>query len=408
MIRARVFPIPAQGDIRFRIQYAQELATESGVTVYDYPLNSSKFSKQPLENVSVRISLESDIPLKSVYSPSHAVEVVREGDHKATVVFEGEKLVPDSDFRLYYQVSKKDFGLAVLNHRPAGEDGYFLVMISPKEEYAPDEIQPKDFTLVVDSSGSMLGPKMEQAKKALVHCLEHLNTQDRFRIIRFSTDVEAGTGELVPATQENVAKAKEFVAGIEARGGTNIHDSLAEALKSRAEPGRLPIVIYLTDGKPTISEREPAKILAKARELNVDAARVFVFGVGDDLDAHLLDKIAEENHGTQTYVGEKDDIGTQVASFYEKVASPVLADLALSFEGGMKIHDLYPKKLPDLFKGTQLVLFGRYSGEGDVAIRLAGKVGTEAREFVYEASFAAVEAKNEFLPRLWARRKVGF
>ncbi|MBI4617586.1 MAG: VWA domain-containing protein [Planctomycetes bacterium] len=408
MIQARVFPIPAQGDVRIRIRYAQELETEGGVTVYAYPLNSSKFSKQPLENVSVRVSLESDIPLKSVYSPTHAVEVVREGDHKASIVYEGEKIVPDVDFRLYYQVSKKDFGLAVLSHRPAGEDGYFLVMISPKEEYAPEEIQPKDFTLVVDTSGSMLGPKMDQAKKALVYCLSNLNAQDRFRIVRFSTDVEVSSPELVPASPENVAKAKEFVAAMEARGGTNIHDSLAEALKVQSAPGRLPLVIFMTDGKPTISEREPGKILDKVGELNRNGARIFVFGVGDDLNTHLLDLIAEKHRGARSYVGDKDDIDTQVGSFYEKVSSPVLSDLALSFEGGVKISDLYPKKLPDLFKGTQLVLFGRYSGEGDVAIRLAGKIGAQAREFVYEATFGATEARNEFLPRLWARRKVAY
>ncbi len=407
MIRARVFPIPAQGDVRIRISYAQELETEGSVTAYEYPLSSIKFSREPLESVRVTLDLQSDIPVKSIYSPTHAVEIVRKGDHEATIAFEGEKVVADADFRLYYQVSKKDLGLALLTHRPAGEEGYFLVMVSPKEEYAADEIAPKDLTVVVDTSGSMLGTRMDQAKAALVYFLEHLDPRDRFRIIRFSTDVDASFETLADANEENLRKAKAWVGSLEARGGTNIEGGLAKALETRPVDGRLPMIVFITDGKPTIGERDTNKILEGVRAKNPAGARIFVFGVGDDLNTHLLDLIAEQNDGTRSYVGEKDDLQAKVASFYEKVSSPVLADLELTFDG-IKVKDLYPKRLPDLFKGMQLVLFGRYEGEGDHVVKLTGKVGGQSREYVYEGSFPASQESSEFLPRLWARRKVAY
>ncbi len=407
MIRARVFPIPAQGDVRIKISYAQELETEGSLTAYEYPLNSSRFSKEPLASVRVSLTLASEIPLKSIYSPTHPVEIVRKGDHEATVHYEGEKVVPDADFRLYYQVSKKDLGVALLTHRAAGEDGYFLVMISPKEEYAPEEIQPKDLTLVVDTSGSMLGPRMDQAKAALVYCLEHLDRRDRFQIVRFSTEVDAYAEGLSDASEENVQKAKAWVGMLEARGGTNIIGGLQKALEIQPTSGRVPMIVFITDGKPTIGERGTGRIVEGVRTKNPSGSRIFVFGVGEDLNAQLLDLIAEENHGTRSYVGEKDDLQVRLASFYEKVSSPVLSDLALDF-GGMKVKDLYPKKLPDLFQGMQLVLFGRYAGEGDHALKLTGQVGGQPREYVYEGTFPASKAEGDFLPRLWARRKVGY
>ena len=152
--------------------------------------------------------------------------MVRDGEQRASVHYEAEDVVPETDFRLYYQLSGEEFGLAMLTHRPPGEDGFFLLMLRPKVEYTPEEIAPKDLTLVVDTSGSMLGPKMDQAKKAIHYCLDHLNPGDRFRIVRFSTDVEAHADRLQEATPENLAAAREFVTGIHARGGTNIVDAL--------------------------------------------------------------------------------------------------------------------------------------------------------------------------------------
>jgi Ca-activated chloride channel family protein len=407
MIRARVFPIPARGDVTIEIRYEQILNSEGGVTEYVYPLNSSRFSKKPLQEVVISVDLASDIPLKAIYSPTHPVDVVRKGDRAARVVYEGKNVVPGRDFVLYSSQSRKDLGLSLLTHREEGEDGFFLLFVTPKEEYNENEIQPKAIQFVVDTSGSMTGQKMEQARRALIHCLKHLNPRDHFNVIAFSTEARPLAPKFLSATEQNVTQAVRFVEALEARGGTAIDEALTQALTATPPEGILPMVIFLTDGKPTIGERNPTQILANVTKKNVARSRIFVFGVGSNLDTHLLDKIAEANQGTREYVTEGEDIAVKVKRFYDKASSPVLANLDLKIDG-VEVLDVYPKKLPDLFRGTQLVVLGRYDGKGDVAVHLRGKIGVEQREFVHEATFPTSDSSAEFLPRLWAHRKVAY
>jgi Ca-activated chloride channel family protein len=269
-------------------------------------------------------------------------------------------------------------------------------------------IVPKDITFVIDVSGSMTGSKMAQAKRAIRFCLDHLNAEDRFEVIRFSTEADALFGKLAAASRENVAKAQAYVQELEAIGGTNTDEALALALKSNAESSTRPkIVIFMTDGKPTIGETDEERLVRKVRDGNAGHLRVFTFGIGDDLNTHFLDKLTEATRAARTYVGEKEDIALPIAAFYEKIKSPVLVDLALRFEGGVKTSQTYPRDLPDLFKGSQLMVFGRYSGTGGL-VTLSGTVDGKRISIPYGTIFPARTDANEIIAPLWAAQRIGY
>lgn len=412
LFKVRIFPIEPNSKKRVTLSYTQLLKADDGLVSYALPLNTSRFSSRPIKSVSVKIELESRQPLKSIYSPSHAVEVKRHTARRATAGFEASDVQPDADLALYFAPEKDEIGVNLLTFRERGEDGYFLLLASPGVDVKERHIIPKDVAFVLDTSGSMAGKKLEQAKKALQFCIENLNDGDRFDIIRFSTEVEPLFDKLAEATKQNRAKANEFVEKLKPIGGTAIDDALKQAI-SLAPPGaagqqRIFVIIFLTDGRPTIGTTDENQILANVKRRNDGWNRIFCFGIGTDVNTHLLDKITEETRAFSQYVLPEEDLEVKVSSFFSRIKEPVLANPTLKFTGDVRATKLYPSPLPDLFKGEQIVLVGRYSGRGDSAIVIEGTVNGAARKFTYEARFPRAAGEHEFIPRLWATRRVGY
>ncbi len=409
MYKARIFPIPASGSVRVKLEYAQVLGIDNGLVRYRYPLNTEKFSSQPLEQVSVLVNVSSKKPIKSVFCPTHNMAVVRHSDSKATASYEDRNVKPDQDLVFYYSLSDEEFGLSLLTYNEPGQDGFFIARIAPKAQVSASEVVPKDICFIADTSGSMAGAKIEQTRKALLYCLNKLNPQDRFQFVLFSHETRNLAEELVPATAENIKRAVAFIEQIQAEGGTNINDAILDGLKSRpsGEGHRPYLMVFLTDGQPTIGETNAQKILSNVAGANAGSVRLFVFGVGDDVNTQLLDKLAEQNHGARDYIGDKENLEIKVSSFYRKVADPVLANLELHFPK-LGVHDVFPKRLPDLFAGSEVVVVGRYSQSGNRAVELLGQRRSTKERFVYETNFAEHSTEHAFLPQLWAMRKVGF
>ncbi len=411
MYKARVFPIPAQGEVRIKMDYAQVVPVSAGLATYVYPLNTEKFSSAPLEEVAVRVRIKSRQALSTVFCPSHNSSVDRKGKHEAVVGYEGRNVLPDKDFIVSYKTSDEAFGLVLLTHREGGEDGYFMARVSPASKVDEEHVIPKDICFVIDTSGSMSGKKIEQAREALRFCLDNLNRKDRFNVMSFSTEVRPYQDELTPASRDNVSAAREHVAGFKAIGGTAINEALLAALESgkkgKEDTGRPYMIVFLTDGLPTVGERDVEKILANVKRSNPGNVRLFVFGVGHDVNTRLLDKLAEENHGAREYVSEQEDLEVKLSGFYTMIANPVLSDLRLDF-GDAGASDVYPKVLPDLFQGTELVVLGRYEAAGKQSITLHGQRGDERVKFTWDEKFAKRKAAHDYLPRLWASRKIGY
>lgn len=409
LFKVRIFPIEPNSKKRIKLTYSQVLKSDDGLVNLTFPLNTEKYSAKPLRNVSVKVDLETKQPLKSVYSPTHKVEVKRDGPRKATIGFESSDVKPDSDFQLFYTTEKSDLAVNLLAYKTGAEDGYFLLLASPGTEVKETKVIPKDVTFVLDTSGSMAGAKLEQAKKALLFCVENLNDKDRFQIIRFSTEAESLFDSLVDAETKNRQKARDFIKDLKPIGGTAIDDALKKALSSRTQEGNRPfVVIFLTDGRPTVGNTDEHTILRGVQSDNNANTRVFCFGIGTDVNTHLLDQIAEETKAFSQYVLPDEDLELKVSSFYTKIKEPVLANPQITFPGDVRVTKLYPSPVPDLFKGEQLILAGRYSGKGSGALQVEGLVDGQKKKFAYDVSFPDEANDHEFIPRLWATRRVGY
>jgi len=409
LFKVRIFPIEPNARKRITLSYSQLLKADSGLVNFLFPLNTEKYSARPIKSVSVKVDLETKRPLKSIYSPSHKVEIKRNGANKAVIGFEATDLKPDSDFQLFYGHDEADLGVSLLTYKTADNDGYFLLLASPGTETKNTKVIPKDVAFVLDTSGSMAGAKLEQAKKALAFCVENLNEGDRFEVLRFATEVEPLFDKLSDVSKDNRQRAQSFIKDLKPLGGTAIDDALKKALALRPEKADRPfVVIFLTDGRPTVGNTVEDQIVDNARKASAGNVRVFCFGIGTDVNTHLLDKITEETRAYSTYVLADEDIEVKVSNFFTKVKDPVLASPKMTFPDTVRVSKLYPSPLPDLFKGEQLVLAGRYSGKGDGAVQIEGTVSGEKKRFAYDVQFADTANDHDFIPRLWATRRVGY
>lgn len=412
-VQARIFPIPPGGERRIELEYVQALTAENGLVRYTYPLSTEKFSLWPLENVSISVEVRSSqAPIRAVYSPSHEIAINRLDDRHVMAGYEDVDVLPDTDFTLYYSLGDEQaFHLLTYRDRddPVDPDGFFLIMLAPRPEAAIETLS-KDVILVLDRSGSMDGEKFRQAQEALRYILRHLNPDDRFNIIVFSTGLETYGRNLRPAEEANEAIA--WVDRQSAQGSTDINRALLEAaaMSDRERPTYL---IFLTDGLPTEGIVESQDILDNLDSTAPDNLRLFAFGVGYDVDTFLLDSLAQAHHGSSSYVLPGERLDEVLSAFYAKISSPVLTDLSLDFEE-IRTYDIYPDPLPDLFAGSQIIVVGRYREGGIADIVLRGKVEGRRQTFRFDEQRFADDDDEirssvlDAIPRLWATRKIGY
>ncbi|MBN1178019.1 MAG: VWA domain-containing protein [Anaerolineae bacterium] len=403
-VRASIFPIPPGGERRVELEYTEILPVENGLVRYTYPLNTERFSDRPLEECTIHVSLRSLDPIHALYSPTHQdrIFVERDGNYRATVSYEETDVLPEKDFELVYTVNQEDVGLSLLTYREPPDDGFFLLLAAPGVDVDAARVVPRDVFLILDISGSMEGEKIAQAREALAYVLAHLNPEDRFNVIAFSSGLRQYAPELRPASEGT--DAADWVARLDAIGGTDINRALLEAA-AQVDPDRTTVFIFLTDGQPTEGVTDVTQILSNVAASLPRTARLFAFGVGDDVNTILLDTLAEQHRGATAYVRPDERIDEEISAFYAQVSVPVLADIELDF-GDVRVEEVYPDPLPDLFAGTQLILAGRYRDPGPARITLSGEVEGDAQSFVYEGTFRAAGG-DDFIPRLWAARKIG-
>ncbi len=407
LIRARLFPIPARGDTTVTLRYEQLLPSVGGLVELCYPLRADAFGGG-LARVSGSIEVRAEAGVGTVFSPSHALDVVRQGEGRVVASFEEKSSRCDRDLRVLWGLGRGDVDFHLASTKPAGEDGYFLMLLAPNRE-AKGEALRKDIVFVLDTSGSMGergGEKIRQAKAALGYALGRLGEGDRFNVVAFATAPRPFREGVVDASPENVKAALAFVDGLEATGGTAIHDALVAALRIDRAEGRVPIVFFLTDGEATVGPVETPAILSAVEKANAAGARIFSFGVGDELNATLLTDLADRTRGNALFVSEKEGIEIKASALFDQVASPVLTDVTLRVDGA-EVHDLHPARLADLFKGQQVSVVGRYGKPGACAVTLTGKLGGSEVTYTYDARFTDA-AEREYLPRLWAIRQVGY
>lgn len=429
LFQASIFPIPANSDKKIELTYTEVLKAESGTVAYRYPLGTGhnvwsrpmpfedrpaggirRGGSQQFGTVSGTIEIVGREALRNIYSPTHQIDVKMKGETTARLSFETKN--NDTDFQLFYGLSNNDFGMSLVTYREPGKDGYFLLMLSPKDDFAERELVNKDIVFVLDTSGSMAEEgKIEKARKALLFGVKTLRDGDRFNIINFAGEEHLMERSLISANAEGKRRGEEFINRLQPTGGTNINDSLIASLKQFEKSDRPKMLVFMTDGRPTVGETNVDRIIVNLKNAKNLDVRIYPFGFGYDVNTTLLDRIGSENDGISDYVQPKEDLEIKVSNFFQRVSSPVLSDVDLDF-GPVLTEYTYPRKLTDLFRGMQMTIIGRYKNTNDlndITLRLTGRSGVDSRSFAYDnLDFPMRSDKNDFLPRLWASRRVGW
>jgi Ca-activated chloride channel homolog len=408
VFKARLFPIEPRSRKKIKIAYREVLEKDNNAIAYLYQLSTEKFSAKAIESVAITLKIESSTPLGSIHCPTHPVTVTRRGASQATVVYQSSRSLPDTDFEVFITPAAGQLGFSLLTYRDPGQDGVFFFSASPGFAGKAAAVNAKDVVFVLDTSGSMAGRALEQAQSALRYCLDRLHRDDRFNIIRFATEAEPLFRELRSAETENLRQAKIFIDQWQAAGGTNCEEAMKLALAAFHAAERPNMVVLITDGKPTIGETGEEALLKGIEQANRGHGRIFPVAIGGDINTHLLDKLAEQTRAFRTYIAGAEDVENGIARFYDKIQSPVLSAVRMAVSGGVRVNQLYPGELPDLYKGSTLTVCGRYQGSGPAEIEIQGQVNGRAQKFTFRADFPARNNKNDFLPQLWAARRVGF
>lgn len=414
LFKVRIFPIEARKEKKIKITYTEILENDNNTSEYIFPLNTKKYSAKPLQNISFNINIKNKNKITTLYSPTHKTEVVRKGKGKAVVGYEAKTVKPDVDFKLFIGTANSNIGAAnsnigvsLLTYKEDNENGFFLMNINPGYVSPSDNVVEKDITFVLDVSGSMSGEKMKQARKAIKFCVDNLNKGDKFEIIKFSTVAYPLFGKRRKATKANRKKAEQFISDLEAIGGTNMEEAFELACKEKDNPSRPHMIVFITDGKPTIGETTQTGLMKKISKNTPKNTRIFTFGIGEDINTLLLDKITEKTRAYRSYITPSEDIEVKISNFYTKVSSPVLTDINIKFSKGKRISEMYPRNLPDLFKGSSLTVLGKFDKTGTANVILTGKVNGKSKKYTYRLKLNK-GTDNDFVPVLWATRKIGF
>ncbi|MCK5944421.1 MAG: VWA domain-containing protein, partial [Planctomycetes bacterium] len=411
-LRSSVFPVPAGGRQKIRLTYDHVLEVDGDRVDYVLPRSEMLTLDAPW---SITVDLSARATIGVCYSPSHELHVQRRGASKMTLRVTAASQRDPGAFRLCFTtVGDEDVPTAAMftYPDPTVGGGYFLLLANaPKMTRA--KALKREVTLVLDRSGSMAGRKLEQAKAAALQVLEGLADGEGIQIIHYGNDVGAAFERPVAKDRNTAAKARRFLADIRPHGGTNIHDALLESLRAPAMPDTLPLVLFLTDGLPTVGPTSERDLFALIEKGNAHGRRVFCFGVGNDVNVPLLDRIADQTRAVTTYVQPEEDVEVKVARTFARLDHPVLAGPSLRTVDGAgevvsRTAEVLPRRINDLFAGDQLVVLGQYRGEQDLTFELRGRTPTGDKRFRFTLPVRSASTRHAFVPRLWASRQIAF
>ncbi len=401
--KASIAPILPGKKVKVHIEFTYTLSRIGNTFYVTCPLSGLKYSGKPVKSIVVTGTIETEgTPITNIYSPLYPIEKEIDLTH-ATFSMEAQNEKPSKDLLIYFTQDIKEVSGTLLTYKEKKEkNGYFMFIISASQKKEKTPV-PKDIIVVLDRSGSMAGEKIKQAKEALTFILNRLGKEDRARIITFSSSVHTISPGWIDQEKRSVVKKK--VEEIDAAGGTNIYEALDEALSLNTREGTQAYVIFLTDGMPTVGIQDEKKIEELVKE-KIGSKRLFVFGIGDDVNLEFLTRLFRYGRGQGEFILGKD-IETAISAFYSKIEDPMLTNITLTYPE--TFYDIYPKIPQDLFWGESITVFGRYEEDppDSVTIVLRGKRANGENTYTYHFSMRPDE-ENNFIPELWARRKIGY
>jgi Ca-activated chloride channel family protein len=409
MLRARIFPIAPGEEKKVVVRFQMVAEREGDALRVDYfqgkqsQQNWLAFARNDNDErprASFVLTYPSDQMYGSPYSPTHSLSTSNRGGRRE-VRAEGSA----SEVTLLIPVRKSNEpSISVLTYAPRNEDGFALITLSPPSVAA--RVTPRDVTLVLDVSGSMSGVKIRQARDAGKQVLATLGPSDRFKLIDFSTEVRTFRDDFVRATRENIAEGSRYLESLDASGSTNISGALDAALEGGVPSGRLGLVLFVTDGEPTIGERNPESIAARVNRQRGDR-RIFSFGVGADLNAALVERLAVEGKGTAQFVRPDESVERAVSIVASRLTNPVVTNVRVSADG-VRLLKRHPSEATDIFAGQDYVLLARYDGSGSARLRFDGQSANGPVSWTSRVVFPESSRENPYIARLWATQRIGY
>ncbi len=401
---------PTDRPLHVRLQYIEVLPYEFGSVQYRYPFADYVYAQGGVrESFSALVDVASVRPIAGHSSPGfsqHSTVEEQTANH-LKLRFQAASITP-SDFGFSYGVTQDEelYVNLLTSHERCGEDGFFMLIVEPKHDVDESAAIPKYFQFVLDTSGSMAGNKIEQARDAGVFFVDNLNPQDRFNVVAFDDVIDPLFGQPQAVTATTQSQATSFVQGLYADGLTDIDTALRTALSSPFEDSFARILVLLTDGEPTVGDRNPSQILANVKQANTHHTRIYPFGIGSDVNKSLLIALANASGGQAQFLADNADISKVLGSFYNKIDRPVLIDATVDF-GGIETYMSYPEGPQDLFAGAQLLIIGKFRGAGDVQGTMTGSLMGTPQTYSWPMTFReCAQGQNSFLPRLWAKTRI--
>jgi Ca-activated chloride channel family protein len=409
MLRTRIFPIAPGEQKKVVVRFQMVAEREGDALRIDY----FRGKENPNPQFAFASTREMDAPRSSFsltypaegmygspYSPTHSLVTSQRGNRRE-VRAEGSA----SEVTVLIPIRKStEPSISVLTYAPRNEDGFALITLSPPA--MATRPTPRDVTLVLDVSGSMSGVKIRQARDAGKQVLSTLSSSDRFKLIDFSTEVRAFRDDFVRATSENIQEATRYLESLDASGSTNISGALDAALEGGVSSGRLGLVLFVTDGEPTIGERNPEAIASRVNRLRGDR-RIFSFGVGADLNAALIERLALEGRGTAQFVRPEESVERAVSIVASRLTNPIVMNLRVTADG-IRLVKRHPSQAADLFAGQDFVLLTRYDGDGTASLRFEGESANGPVSWTSRVEFPSSRRENAYIARLWATQRIGY
>jgi Ca-activated chloride channel family protein len=410
--------------VRITIEYQQALAYDDGTYRLRFPLTvtpryipaadklrsdaaqpetqllqaETRDAHGPVNPVDIAVVIDAGMPIATVKSSYHDVFIAKQAGHRTAVTLVKEQEDADRDFELSWTLAPGNAPQAALFTQTVAGRDYALVMVVPPQptaaERAAFERVPRETILVADTSGSMQGTSIVQAKAALIHALGTLTERDRFNVVEFNSVTRALWPDALPATEGNIRLARAWVERLRAEGGTEMQAALEFALGAHETPGYLRQVVFITDG--AVGNEEALFRLIGAK---LGASRLFTVGIGSAPNSHFMTRAAQFGRGTFTHVGDVREVQEKMTALFRKIEAPVLQDVTVTWADGTPV-ETFPQRVPDLYLGEPVFVSASASAFRGTVI-VSGKRGSQP----WSAALTPMSEKTG-VGALWARARI--
>ncbi len=352
-------------------------------------------------DISLSVLLDAGVPIQDIQTVNHTAEVDRIEASGATAVLSPTDSIPNKDFVMKYAVVGKKPEMAVLAHSNGLQQGYFMLMIQPKLDAELAEAPPREIVFLVDISGSMRGEPTQKVKETMHHFLRLTKPNDTVQVITFASRANKLFEKSVPATQANIEHALNFTQQIRGGGGTEMLNAIKLVLNEPVDPERVRIVVMLTDGYIG----NEAEIIAEIDRQAGDQIRFSAIGIGSSPNRYLIDGVAKHGSGMADVIELNTDPGPLVAQIAERIHRAQLAKIQIDWNE-LSVYETYPRRIPELWPGRPVIMFGRYAAGGSREIRLSGSAEGKPLKYKLHVTLPDAQPAHDVLSKVWARKKI--